>query len=220
MDFNKTLQINEIFYSIQGESSRAGMPCIFIRLQGCNLRCKSCDTVYAQEFSDSNPVRFSEIISKVKEYNLIYILFTGGEPLSQPDCIGLMKYFCDEGYLVSIETNGSIPLENIDKRIVKIMDLKCPSSSVSEFNNYNNISFLTKQDEVKFVIENREDFEWAQETCLKYNLKNTVGTILFSPSFGMLEPSLLAKWILEDTPEVRMQLQLHKYIWSPDKRGV
>jgi 7-carboxy-7-deazaguanine synthase len=220
MDFSKTLQINEIFCSIQGESSRAGMPCIFIRLQGCNLRCKSCDTVYAQEFSDSKPISFSKIISEVKKYNVQYILFTGGEPLSQIDCTELMKYFCDEGYLVSVETNGSISLENVDKRIVRIMDLKCPSSRVSEFNNYYNISFLTKKDEVKFVIENREDFEWAKENCLKYNLKNTVGTVLFSPSFGLLEPSLLAKWILEDAPEVRMQLQLHKYIWAPDKRRV
>jgi 7-carboxy-7-deazaguanine synthase len=213
--------LSEIFFSIQGEGTRAGLPCIFIRLQGCKLRCIWCDTKYALKDNEAELVLTGEeIISKVKSYNCNLIQFTGGEPLQQKEIIPLMKYFCDKDFLVTIETNGHEDIKELDNRIVKIMDIKCPGSHMEEFNNYDNFNYLNSHDEIKFVIADRNDFEWAKKIIKKYSLFEKTNTILFSPVYGTMEPAILSKWILEDNLKVRLQLQIHKFIWSPETRGV
>lgn len=211
------LKINEIFYSIQGESSLAGLPCVFIRLTYCNLRCSYCDTEYA--FYEGRDYPIEEILSEIKKYNCNLVEVTGGEPLVQSEVHTLMKELCDLGYQVMIETGGSLPIKEIDPRVKVIMDLKCPSSKMSHKNLYENINFLKPTDEVKFVIGNREDYEWSKEIIHKYSLEDKC-TILFSNVFSELEPIQLAEWILKDNLKVRFQIQMHKYIWSPTKRGV
>lgn len=211
------LKVNEIFYSIQGESSLAGLPCIFIRLTYCNLRCSYCDTEYA--FNEGKDYPIEEILSEIKKYNCNLVEVTGGEPLVQSEVHTLLKELCDLGYQVMIETGGSLPIKVIDPRVKVIMDLKCPSSKMSHKNLYENINFLKPVDEVKFVIGNREDYEWSKEIIYKYSLEDKC-TILFSNVFSELEPIKLAEWILKDNLKVRFQIQMHKYIWSPTKRGV
>jgi len=211
------LKVNEIFYSIQGESSYAGLPCVFVRLTYCNLRCTYCDTEYS--FYEGKDMTIDEIIFEVKKYNCNLVEVTGGEPLVQKESLDLMKRLCDEGFKVLLETSGSLPIENVDKRVTIIMDLKTPSSKMMKKNLYSNIDFLKPDDEVKFVIGNREDYEWSKEIIEKYNLKNKC-KILMGCVFGELSNVELATWILEDHLSVRFQIQLHKYIWEPERRGV
>ncbi|MGE5861271.1 MAG: radical SAM protein, partial [Ignavibacteria bacterium] len=211
------LKVNEIYSSLQGESSKAGLPCVFIRLTYCNLRCVYCDTAYA--FYEGKDFTVDEILNEVRKFGCKLVEVTGGEPLVQEESLKLMKRLCDEGYFVMLETGGSLPIENIDKRVMIIMDLKCPSSGMLKKNNYDNITFLKPTDEIKFVIGSREDYEWSKEIINKYNLTGLC-TILFSVVFGQLEPLILVGWILEDKLDVRFQLQMHKFIWDPAAKGV
>ena len=212
------LTVNEIFFSIQGESSWMGMPCVFVRLTYCDLRCVWCDTEYA--FYEGVDMTIDEVIEKVKSYNCGLVEITGGEPLLQENSLELMKKLCDEKFTVLLETGGHRDISVVDPRVHIIMDVKCPGSKMSHKNRWENISYLTKKDEVKFVIKDRVDYEWAKEVVNKYNLFERVGAVLFSPVFGEIEPSKLAGLILEDKIQVRFQIQLHKYIWSPEARGV
>lgn len=211
------LKINEIFYSIQGEGTYSGLPCIFIRLTYCNLRCSYCDTEYA--FYEGEDESIEEIIEKVKKYDCKLVEITGGEPLVQDESFKLMKKLCDEEFDVLLETGGSLPIEQIDGRVKIILDLKCPSSRMMNRNLYENLDHLKLTDEVKFVIGDREDFEWSKKIIEKYRLTDKC-EVLFSVVFGVLDPLVLVNWILEDKLNVRYQMQIHKYIWEPNKRGV
>jgi 7-carboxy-7-deazaguanine synthase len=211
------LKVNEIYHSIQGESSKSGLPCVFVRLTYCNLRCAYCDTEYA--FYEGDDKSIEEIINEVKKFNCKLVEVTGGEPLVQKECLDLMKRLCDEGFDVMLETGGSLPIKDIDERVLIIMDLKCPSSKMEMKNLYENINFLKPKDELKFVIGNREDYAWSKELISKYDLKDK-SEILFSVVFGELEPVSLVNWIIEDKLDVRYQLQMHKYIWHPETKGV
>lgn len=212
------IKVNEIYYSIQGESTFAGLPCVFVRLTYCNLRCSYCDTEYA--FYDGKDLSISEIIDEVKKYNCKLVEITGGEPLVQMDeCLLLMKQLCDEGFEVLLETGGSLTIKNIDERVRIIMDLKCPSSGMEKKNLYDNINHLKSTDELKFVIGSREDYGWTVDVIKKYQLENKC-KILFSVVFGKLEPLQLVNWVLEDKLNIRFQLQMHKFIWHPETKGV
>jgi 7-carboxy-7-deazaguanine synthase len=212
------LKVNEIYYSVQGESTYAGLPCVFVRLTFCNLRCTYCDTEYA--FYEGKDLSISEIIDEIKKYNCKLVEITGGEPLVQMDeCLDLMKQLCDEGFEVLIETGGSLSIKDIDQRVKVIMDLKCPSSGMEKKNLYENINYLKPVDELKFVIGSREDYEWTVDVMKKYDLEKKC-KILFSVVFGKLEPVQLVNWILEDKLNVRFQLQMHKIIWHPETKGV
>jgi len=211
------IKINEIYKSIQGESSKAGLPCVFVRLTYCNLRCTYCDSEYA--FYDGKEMSISQIIDEVKKYNCKLVEITGGEPLFQNESIDLMKQLCDEGFDVMLETSGSLSIKDIDARVKIIMDLKCPSSKMMKKNLYENIEFLKPTDEIKFVIGNREDYDWTKKIINDYRL-NEKCEILFSVVFEQLKPVTLVEWILEDNLNVRYQLQMHKYIWDPKQKGV
>jgi 7-carboxy-7-deazaguanine synthase len=211
------LKINEIYRSIQGESTQAGRLCILVRLTGCNLRCTYCDTEYA--FYDGKEMSVQEVINQIKKYDCKLVEITGGEPLLQDECIILMKNLCDEGFEVLIETAGNMPIKNIDERVKIIMDLKCPSSRMMDNNLFDNINYLKKTDEIKFVIGTKEDYEWSKEILNKYKLIDMC-IVLFSFVFDKLEPITLVNWILEDKLNVRFQLQMHKYIWKPETKGV
>lgn len=210
------LKVNEIFYSIQGESTKAGFPCIIIRLTYCNLRCSYCDTPYS--FSEGTERTVQDIFQEIQKYNCKFVELTGGEPLLQPDTHELLKVLCDAGYEVLLETNGSFPIHHIDKRVRIIMDMKGPSSNMVNMNLYDNLFSLKNIDEIKFVIGNREDYDWAKDLIERKDLGDK--NILFAPVFDLLEPVKLANWILEDNLNLRLQLQLHKYIWNPSARGV
>jgi 7-carboxy-7-deazaguanine synthase len=211
------LKVNEIYHSIQGESTNAGLQCVFVRLTGCNLRCTYCDTEYA--FFEGKESSIDEIIEEVKKYNCKLVELTGGEPLMQAECFELMKKLCDKDFDVMLETSGNMPLIEVDKRVKIIMDLKCPSSGMMDKNLYENTDYLKKDDEVKFVIGNHEDYDWMKEIISKYELQNKCA-LLASVVFGKLEPLTLVNWILEDKLEVRFQLQMHKFIWHPETKGV
>jgi len=211
------LKVNEIYYSIQGESSKAGLPCVFVRLTYCNLRCSYCDTEYA--FYEGTDKSIDEVIDEVKKYNCKLVEITGGEPLVQKESLELMKRLCDEGFEVMLETGGSLPIQDIDERVMIIMDLKCPSSKMMKKNLYENIEHIKKTDEIKFVIGDREDYEWSKEMVQKYSLIEKC-SVLFSVVFGKLEPVQLVNWILQDRLNVRYQLQMHKIIWTPETKGV
>ncbi len=211
------LKINEIFYSIQGEGSSAGLPCIFIRLTYCNLRCTYCDTEYA--FYEGKDMSLNNILEEIKKYKCNLVEVTGGEPLVQNESFDLMTKLCDLGYEVMLETSGSLPIEKVDNRVKIILDFKCPTSKMVQKNYYENVQFLKPIDEVKFVIGNREDYDWSKDLIKKNNIELKY-EILFSTVFGELENSELVKWILEDNLKVRFQTQLHKHIWEPDKKGV
>lgn len=215
---SQVLKINEIFYSIQGESTKAGSPCVFVRLTYCNIRCVYCDTEYA--FYEGVDRTIEDIISDVKSYYCKLIEITGGEPLVQENVHVLMNRLCDMGYDVMIETGGSLPIENIDKRVKVIMDLKTPYSKMEKKNRYENIQHLKPSDEIKFVIGSREDYDWVKEIMAKYDLVNRVEQVLLSPVYDKVENIELAEWILQDKLKVRFQLQMHKYIWNPETRGV
>lgn len=211
------LKVNEIYYSIQGESTKAGLPCVFIRLTYCNLRCSYCDTEYA--FYEGKDYEIEEIIEEVKKFKCKLVELTGGEPLVQKEALPLMQQLCSEGYEVLLETSGSLPIKDIDKRVKIILDFKCPSSKMVKKNMYENAEFLKPIDEVKFVIGTREDFDWSKEIIAKYELDKKC-EILFSTVFGSLSAETIVNWILEENINVRFQLQMHKIIWEPMKRGV
>lgn len=211
------LKINEIFYSLQGESSSIGVPCVFIRLTYCNLRCSYCDTQYS--FFEGEDLTIHEILKKIASYRCNLIEITGGEPLLQKNVYPLMKILCDKGYEVMLETAGHMDIGAVDVRVKRIVDLKCPSSAEADKNFWPNINYLNGHDEVKFVIGDKRDFDWSKEILNRYRLAEKC-QVLFSPVFGTLELAQLAGWILQENLPVRMQLQLHKYIWSPGKRGV
>lgn len=212
------MKVCEIFYSIQGESTYSGLPCIFIRTSGCNLRCSYCDTKYAYE--EGIDLSINKVFEKVCSYNCKLVEITGGEPLLQEDSINdLIELLLSNDYTVLIETNGSLSLERLNSKVIKIMDIKCPDSGVSEFNHWENIKYLTEKDQVKFVLSSRKDYEWAREVLNKYPCLQNI-EVLFSTAFNVLKPSDAVKWILDDNLKVRFQLQLHKYIWQSDKRGV
>lgn len=212
------MKINEIFYSIQGESSFVGWPCAFIRLTACDLRCSYCDTEYA--FYEGKEMSIEEIVQTIEPYPTKLVLVTGGEPMLQPDVHFLFQKLLDRDYTVCVETGGHISLREVDLRVHKIMDLKCPSSGMMDHNDYNNIRYLTRGDEIKFVVGDRADFDWACDTIRQYDLPARVGTVLFSPVYGKLPYSNLARWVLDCGLPVRMQLQLHRIIWPEVPRGV
>ena len=211
------LKVNEIYYSVQGESTFAGLPCVFVRLTYCNLRCTYCDTEYA--FYDGEDLSIEQIIEKVKDYGCNLVEVTGGEPLMQEKSYLLLQKLCDENFDVLLETGGSLPIKEIDKRVKIIMDLKCPSSGMLKKNLYENLNYLKQTDELKFVIGNREDYDWSKEIIEKYNLTGK-SVILFSTVFDEIKSRTLVGWILEDKLNVRFQLQAHKYIWDPKTKGV
>jgi len=211
------LKINEIFYSIQGESTFAGERCVFVRLTGCNLRCTYCDTEYA--FYDGKEQSVSSIIETVKTFGCNLVEITGGEPLMQNEVYDLMTKLCDSNFTVLLETSGSLSIEKVDKRVINIMDFKTPSSKMDKKNHFQNVDYLKPTDEVKFVIGSKEDYTWAKGVITEYKL-NEKAKILFSSVFGKIEHVELVNWILEDRLNVRYQLQLHKYIWNLDKTGV
>tara|TARA_B100000586_G_scaffold52465_1_gene35205 strand:- start:108 stop:791 length:684 start_codon:yes stop_codon:yes gene_type:complete len=209
------LIINEIFYSIQGESSRIGLPTIFIRLTGCPLRCQYCDTEYA--FYEGKKMRMSSILNKIKKYPTKYVTVTGGEPLAQQSCLKLLAKLCNFGYDVSLETSGAINVSNVDKRVKKIIDIKTPGSAEENKNKFENLKHLTTKDEIKFVICDQSDYVWAKKNIIEKNMAN-ICEIIFSPAHESIKPKNLANWILKDQLNVRMQIQLHKYLWG-DRPG-
>jgi len=211
------LRVTEIFHSIQGESTFAGQPCVFVRLTGCPLRCTWCDTEYA--FYGGTEQSLDEVVAKVHEYECRLVEVTGGEPLAQPHAAELLKRLCDEGFTVLLETSGALDTSPVDPRVRMILDVKCPGSGMTDRMHWPNVERLRSQDEVKFVIQDRVDYEWAK-TVLARHLVPARCVVLFSPVFGRLDPRELAEWILADRLPVRFQLQMHKHIWSPDMRGV
>jgi 7-carboxy-7-deazaguanine synthase len=206
------LRITEIFYSLQGETRTVGLPTVFVRLTGCPLRCGYCDTEYA--FHGGEKRSLSSIVEEVAGYKPRYVTVSGGEPLAQPNCLPLLSKLCDLGYEVSLETSGAITLEGVDPRVVTVMDLKTPASNEMSRNLYDNIDRLTGNDQLKFVICNRSDYEWARFKLDEYRLAERVSDVLFSPSYGELAATELAEWILADNLPVRLQLQLHKLLWN------
>ena len=213
----KRLQLSEIFKSIQGESSFAGLPCTFIRLAGCNLRCSYCDTVYAYE--PSSELTVEEILAEVAALSCPLVEITGGEPLLQEEVYPLMAELLRQGYQVLLETNGTIDLTAVDPRVVVIMDIKCPGSGQSEKVLWDNLKRLKEKDQVKFVLSHRQDYVWARRVIEKHGLDKKC-LLLFSPAYGSLSARDLAQWILSDGLKVRLQLQLHKIIWGAEARGV
>jgi 7-carboxy-7-deazaguanine synthase len=213
------LKINEIFCSIQGESSYAGLPCVFVRLTGCNMRCSYCDTKYA--YTEGTDMTVEQVMEKVKSYKTEIVEVTGGEPLVQDAVPGLIKNLLDERYSVLLETNGSMDISVVDNRCVKIMDIKCPSSGEAGKTFQQNIRRLSEKDEIKFVIGDRKDFDYAKEMIRLVGKENPhVTKMLLSPLYGVLHPETLAQWIITDKLNVRLQLQLHKIIWGEEARGV
>ena len=211
------IKINEIYLSVQGESTHTGLPCIFIRLTGCNLRCSWCDTAYA--FHEGKNMSIDEILQKVENFGIHLVEITGGEPLMQDNVYTLMRRLIEKGYKVMLETGGSISLERVPKDVIKIMDLKCPGSGEQEKNNLDNLKLLAPHDEVKFVILDKKDYEWSRDIIKKYKINETAH-ILLSPVFDKLELKEMVKWILEDRLPVRLQTQLHKIIWDKNTIGV
>jgi 7-carboxy-7-deazaguanine synthase len=216
MQLTATLRITEIFHSLQGETSRSGLPTVFIRLTGCPLRCTYCDTAYA--FSGGKTQRIDEILTAVAQYDTRYVTVTGGEPLAQKSCILLLRELCDRGHSVSLETSGAIDVAGVDARVSKILDIKTPASGEVEKNLWSNLDRLTPHDEIKFVICNEADYRWSKEQLASRRL-DRLCPVLFSPSSRELPPAQLAEWILRDRLPVRFQLQLHKQLWG-DRQGV
>ena len=210
----QALRITEIFYSLQGEARTVGLPTVFVRLTGCPLRCVYCDTEYA--FSGGEMLSIAQIAGQVAAYAPRYVTVTGGEPLAQPNCLPLLATLCDAGYEVSLETGGAMSLAGVDARVVTVLDLKTPASGEMQRNDYSNIPLLREHDQVKFVICDRADYEWARFKLDEYTLQERVADVLFSPSFGQQQGKQLAEWILADNLPVRMQLQLHKLLWQDE----
>lgn len=214
IDLAATLRMTEIFYSIQGESRSLGLPTVFVRLTGCPLRCQYCDTAYA--FNGGELMSLEQILLQVASYKPRYVCVTGGEPLAQPNAIALMHALCQAGYQVSLETSGALDVSAVDARVSRVVDLKTPGSQEVGRNLYANLALLGRHDQVKFVICNRTDYEWARFKLDEYGLADRVGEVLFSPSHAELAPRQLAEWIVEDNLPVRFQMQLHKYLWNDE----
>lgn len=208
-----TLRITEIFYSLQGETRTVGLPTAFIRLTGCPLRCGYCDTAYA--FHGGQIMTIADILAKVAAYQPRYITVSGGEPLAQKNCISLLSLLCDQGYEVSLETSGALDVAAVDPRVVKVLDVKTPGSGEVHRNLYSNFAHLNSHDQIKFVMCHRQDYEWAKQALNEHNLP-AKAQILFSPSYQDLPARDLADWIVEDNLPVRMQVQLHKYLWNDE----
>ncbi|MCX7627159.1 MAG: 7-carboxy-7-deazaguanine synthase QueE [Methylophilaceae bacterium] len=206
-----SLKVHEIFYSLQGETSRSGLPTAFVRLTGCPLRCSYCDTAYA--FQGGNTLSLDEILRRVAATGAHYVTVTGGEPLAQKDCLPLLTLLCDAGHDVSLETGGSLDITGVDPRVSVILDIKTPDSGEMSKNLWRNLEYLKPTDEVKFVLCGREDYEWARRILTEYHLDEQC-PVLFSPVYGRLDPRVLAEWILADRLPVRFQLQLHKILWG------
>jgi 7-carboxy-7-deazaguanine synthase len=220
----KTLTVNEIYHSIQGESTWAGLPCVFVRLTFCDLRCNYCDTAYA--FYEGEKKTVPDIVAEVLKFNCPLVEITGGEPLLQKNVLPLMTALADAGKTVLLETSGAHDISQVDRRVHRIMDLKTPGSGECERNLWSNIEHLTKRDEVKFVVGSREDYEWSREKMREHNLAVRCHAVLLSPIFGRIEPRQIVEWMLADSREsgpdleARFQLQMHKFIWAPTQRGV
>ncbi len=212
-----SLKVNEIYFSIQGESSWAGLPCVFIRLTGCNLRCVWCDTEYA--FYEGEWKSLEQIVAEAAQFDCKLVELTGGEPLLQKESFALVDKLVEAGFQVLVETSGSISLEKLNPEAIKIMDIKCPGSKMAEKNRWENINYLTPKDEVKFVLADRGDYDWAVGIMRKHQLDKKA-VVLFSTVFGALEPVKVVEWILRDKLPVRFQLQMHKFIWHPETKGV
>ena len=212
------LTINEIFHSIQGESTHAGLPCVFVRLTACDLRCSWCDTPYA--FHEGRKVSLDDVVTQVEAYGCPLVEITGGEPLLQPDVYPLMDRLLEKGYSVMVETGGHISVDRVPSDVVRIMDVKCPGSGESHRNHWANLDRLAPHDEVKFVIKDRADYEYARDVLARHDLASRCRAVLFSPVHQVLESKELAAWILADRLPVRLQLQAHKYIWGAHVRGV
>ncbi len=211
------LTVNEIFFSIQGEGTRAGRPCVFVRLTGCPLRCVWCDTAYA--FHEGTRRGLDEIVTQIEVHQTRLVCITGGEPLAQPEAFSLARRLLDEGWEVTVQTSGHISLASLDQRAVAVMDIKAPGSGESDKMDWGNLDRLRARDEAKFVLADRADYEWARELVRERDLAARC-TVLFSPVHGGLDPGPLAEWILEDALPVRLQLQLHKFLWPGVERGV
>ena len=212
------LTVNEIFHSIQGESSHAGRPCVFVRLTACDLRCSWCDTPYA--FHEGRKMSVDEVVDAVEAVGCPLVEITGGEPLLQDDVYPLMDRLLAAGRTVMLETGGHRPIARVPAAVLKIVDVKCPASGESAKNDWDNLDRLAPHDEVKFVIQDRADYEFARAIVARYDLTARAAAVLFSPVHGVLEPQTLAEWVLGDRLPVRVQLQLHKFIWHPSTRGV
>lgn len=210
----QTLRITEIFYSLQGETRTAGLPTVFVRLTGCPLRCQYCDTAYA--FNGGQLQSLDDILEQVAAYRPRHVCVTGGEPLAQPNCIPLLARLCDAGYEVSLETSGALDIVAVDTRVSRVLDLKTPGSAEVARNRYENIAQLTPNDQVKFVICSREDYDWAVSKLIEYRLEQRAGEVLFSPSHHQVDARQLADWIVADNLPVRLQLQLHKILWNDE----
>lgn len=206
-----SLRISEIFYSLQGETSRVGLPTVFVRLTGCPLRCTYCDTAYA--FTGGQSMTLPEIMEQVQRYSTRYVTVTGGEPLAQKSCLPLLRMLCDSGYHVSLETSGALDISAVDKRVMKILDIKTPASGEVEKNLWSNLDLLSAHDEIKFVLCDEADYIWARNILLEKNLAAKC-SVLLSPAQGQLQPAELADWILRDGLQVRLQVQLHKLLWG------
>jgi 7-carboxy-7-deazaguanine synthase len=213
-----TLVVHEIYASLQGESTFAGLPCTFVRLTGCNLRCVWCDT--SQAFYGGTRMRREDVLSRALAFATPLVELTGGEPLLQPGAFLLLRELCDAGKKVLVETSGEAPVEDVDPRVHKIMDLKAPGSGECHRNRWTNLAHVTRNDEIKFVLAGRGDYEWMRDTIAAHGLADKVGCLLASCVFGSLSPKDLAAWVLEDGLPVRVQLQMHKYIWGKDAEGV
>jgi len=212
------LTINEIFHSIQGESRRAGEPCVFVRLTACDLRCSWCDTAYA--FHEGSKRSLDDVVAAVEQYGCPLVEVTGGEPLLQEDVYPLMERLLASGHTVMIETGGHRSIARVPTAVLKIVDVKCPGSGEHERNCWENLDLVTNHDEVKFVLKDRADYDYAVDVVRRHNLMGRVGAVHFSPVHGVLDARVLSEWVLADRLTVRVQLQLHKFIWSPETRGV
>ncbi len=217
-NMNNVLRVNEILKSIQGESSRAGLPCILIRLAGCNLNCVWCDTEYARSEA-GDEMTIAEILAKVEQLDCKRVELTGGEPLLQPAAPKLLDALCEAGYEVLLETNGSLDISDVNKHVRRIVDVKCPASGHADANLWTNLEHLTRRDEAKFVIADRGDYDFARSSVLEHHLTGKC-KIIFSPVWGKVTGAMLAEWILADGLEVRLGVQLHKIIWPDKNRGV
>ncbi|HNB18840.1 MAG TPA: 7-carboxy-7-deazaguanine synthase QueE [Agitococcus sp.] len=206
------LRITEIFFSLQGEARTVGLPTVFIRLTGCPLRCSYCDTTYS--FTGGEKYTLTAIMQQVADYGAKYVCVTGGEPLAQPNCLPLLTALCDAGYQVSLETSGALDVSQVDRRVSKVVDLKTPDSGEAHRNLYENMQHLTANDQIKFVICSRQDYQWAKFKIDEFQLNQRVSDVLLSPSHQQQDPRELAEWILADKLAVRLQVQLHKYLWN------
>ena len=212
-----TLKINEMFFSIQGESLLAGKPSVFVRTAECNLRCTWCDTKYA--YWKGSLLTVEQILKEIKKHETQYVCITGGEPLSQRGTYPLMSTLLSQGFIVSLETNGSYPIKDVPSKVIKVIDIKCPDSGMTEAMAWENFDLVKAHDQFKFVVASRNDFDWAEKICADHRLHEKC-TVLYSPAYGLVKPAELAKWILDSKAKVTMQMQLHKEIWGANERGV